>query len=143
MRSPRFPLDRKYWYFNDGPQLHSALDALEPDFVEATSPWRSASLVADWSGSAPRSLVMHADPLSAYAYRWLGNVFSRERIDRQFSMFWEHLRRHSRRYDAVVCANGDLERRLREGGVRSTVTIPMGIEADRFSPALRDMALRG
>jgi hypothetical protein len=26
--SPRFPLDRKYWYFGDEPQLHAALDAL-------------------------------------------------------------------------------------------------------------------
>jgi alpha-1,6-mannosyltransferase len=36
--SPRFPLDRKYWYFNDERVLHAALDALAPDFVEASSP---------------------------------------------------------------------------------------------------------
>ncbi|MFC0683849.1 glycosyltransferase [Novosphingobium clariflavum] len=142
LKSPRFPLDRKYWYFNEAPRLHAALDALAPDFVEATSPWRSAGLVADWASPTPRSLVMHADPLSAYAYRWLGDVFSRQTIDRQFSMFWQHLRRNSRRYDYVVCANSDLSRRLDEGGVSRTVTIPMGVEANRFSPLHRDPALR-
>lgn len=142
LKSPRFPLDRKYWYFNEAPRLHAALDALAPDFVEATSPWRSAGLVADWAAPTPRSLVMHADPLSAYAYRWLGDVFSRQTIDRQFSMFWQHLRRNSRRYDYVVCANSDLSRRLDEGGVSHTVTIPMGVEANRFSPDHRDPALR-
>lgn len=142
IRSPRFPLDRKYWYFNEAERLHAVLDAEAPDFVEATSPWRSASLVAEWKGPAPRSLVMHADPLSAYAYRWFGPIFSRETIDRQFSMFWEHLRRNSRMFDHVVCANGDLARRLREGGVANTVTIPMGVEPGRFSPAHRDAALR-
>ncbi|WP_260921896.1 glycosyltransferase [Novosphingobium sp. 9] len=142
LKSPRFPLDRKYWYFAESAQVHDALDQLRPDFVEATSPWRTASLVADWHGDAPRSLVMHADPLSAYAYRILGPIFSRQTIDRQFSIFWEHLRRNSRRYDMVVCANADLERRLREGGVHATATIPMGIEAGRFSPTHRDEALR-
>jgi Glycosyltransferase len=142
LRSPRFPLDRKYWYFREAARLHAALDRERPDFVEATSPWRSASLVADWRGAVPRSLVMHADPLSAYAYRWLGQIFSRQAIDRQFSVFWEHLRRNSRRFDHVVCANSDLARRLREGGVVNTATVPMGVEPDRFSPSLRDPALR-
>lgn len=142
LKSPRFPLDRKYWYFNEAQRLHATLDALTPDFVEATSPWRSAGLVADWPSATPRSLVMHADPLSAYAYRWLGDVFSRETIDRQFSVFWQHLRRHSRRFDYVVCANNDLSRRLDDGGVQNTVTIPMGVEAERFSPAHRDPGLR-
>lgn len=142
LRSPRFPLDRKYWYFAEPEALHAALDAERPDFVEGTSPWRSAGLVANWRGDAPRSLVMHADPLSAYAYRWFGQVFSRPTIDRQFSMFWNHLRRHCPRFEHVVCANADFARRLREGGVSGTVTVPMGVEIDRFSPALRDEALR-
>jgi len=142
VKSPRFPLDRKYWYFSEADALYAALDREAPDFVEATSPWRSAGLVADWPGAAPRSLVMHADPLSAYAYRWFGQIFSRPTIDRQFSMFWDHLRRVSTRYDHVVCANSDLASRLRAGGVSGTVTLPMGVEADRFSPALRDEGVR-
>ncbi|GFE72926.1 glycosyltransferase [Novosphingobium sp. TCA1] len=142
IKSPRFPLDRKYGYFAEADRLYAALDAEAPDFVEATSPWRSAGLVADWPGAAPRSLIMHADPLSAYAYRWLGNIFSQQTIDRQFSVFWEHLRRHSRKFDHVVSANSDLSRRLDEGGVAHTVTIPMGVEDGCFSPRHRDPALR-
>lgn len=142
LRNPRFPLDRKYGYFASERQLHDALFTLEPDFVESSSPWRSASSVARWPGEAPRSLIMHADPLSAYAYRWLGDVFARATIDRQFSVFWEHLRRHSPRYDLVVSANSDLSRRLAEGGVANTVTNPMGVEPGLFSPANRDPALR-
>jgi len=142
LKNPRFPLDRKYWYFASAPQLHAALDELQPDFVEAASPWRSARLVADWAGDAPRSMIMHADPLSAYAYRWFGQVFARRTIDWQFSVYWDHLRRHSRSFDHVVCANSSLTRRLADGGVANTVTVPMGVQPGRFSPQNRDPALR-
>jgi alpha-1,6-mannosyltransferase len=142
IKGPRFPLDRKYWYFDDEAALHAALDAEAPDFVEATSPWRSAAMVGNWAGSAPRSLVMHADPLSAYAYRWLEPIFSRPTIDRQFGVFWRHLRQASAHFDAVISANTDLSGRLRDGGVVNTVTLPMGVEANRFAPTLRDEALR-
>ena len=49
--SPRFPLDRKYWYFADEAALHAAIDAEAPDMVEASSPWRSAAMVARWASS--------------------------------------------------------------------------------------------
>ncbi len=140
--APRFPLDRKYWYFDDEPALHAALDALQPDFVEASSPWRSAAQVARWNGGVPRALIMHADPLSAYAYRWLGPVLPRETIDRGFASFWTHLRELGQSYDAVVCANRELRERLARGGVAHTALHPMGVEADLFSPARRDPALR-
>ena len=140
--SPRFPLDRKYWYFDDEPGLHAALDAERPDIVEVSSPWRSPSHVARWPGSAPRALVMHADPLSAYAYRWLEPILSREVIDRQCAPYWAHLRGLSRQFDRVVCANEDLRQRLMHGGVLHTVTQPMGVETTVFTPARRDAALR-
>ncbi len=140
--APRFPLDRKYWYFDDEAALHAALDAEAPDMVEVSSPWRSPSMVARWSGKAPRSLVMHADPLSAYAYRWLEPLLSRDTIDRRFERFWDHLRQLGTEFDRVVCANHQLRERLAEGGVPNTVTHPMGIEADLFSPIRRDLALR-
>lgn len=140
--SPRFPLDRKYWYFGEEQQLHRALDALEPDFVEASSPWRSPLMVANWRPEVPKALVMHADPLSAYAYRWLEPLLSRDTIDRRFGRFWNHLRSLGARYDAVICASHDLTARLRAGGVAGLATIPMGIEAGRFSPQHRSEGLR-
>jgi len=142
LKSPRFPLDRKYGYFADEAKVHAALDELQPDFVEASSPWRSAGIVANWPSRAARALVMHADPLSAFAYRWFGAVFSQQTIDWQFSVYWEHLRKHSRRYEYVVCANAGLSARLAAGDVANTVTMPMGVEPGLFSPERRDPELR-
>ena len=142
LASPRFPLDRKYWYFDDEPRLHATLDREAPDFIEASSPWRSASMVGRWPGAAPRALVMHADPLSAYAYRWFGALLSRETIDRRFEMFWDHLRELGQAFDLVVCASGELQSRLAEGGVANTVLHPMGIEPGLFEPGRRDPEVR-
>lgn len=140
--SPRFPLDRNYWYFDDEDALHDALDSLAPDFVEVSSPWRSPSIVGRWKGKAPRALFMHADPLSAYAYRWFEPMFSRETIDKRFEPFWQHLRRLSGEFDTVVSASAELQGRLVEGGVANTALVPMGVEEGVFSPAHRDPALR-
>ncbi len=140
--SPRFPLDRKYWYFDDEPALHLALDLLQPDFVEVSSPWRSPSFVARWPGRMPRALVMHADPLSAYAYRWLEPLLSRERIDKGFDQFWTHLRELGESYDRVVCASSELAERLIEGGISNVMLHPMGVEDGLFSPARRDRNVR-
>jgi alpha-1,6-mannosyltransferase len=140
--APAFPLDRNYRYFGDPVTLHDALDAERPDMVEVSSPWRSAAMVAEWRGPAPRALIMHADPLSAYAYRWFEPVASRATIDRHFGWFWRHLRRLDARFAEVVSASGDLSRRLRAGGLNNVVTIPMGVDPGIFSPRLRDERLR-
>ncbi|AJR24695.1 MULTISPECIES: glycosyltransferase [Sphingobium] len=138
----RFPLDRRYSYFDDEASLHAMLDRLQPDLVEASSPWASAAMVARWRGGAPRALIMHADPLSAYAYRWFGSVLSREAIDRGFDWFWRHLRRLDERFDLVVSASDSLSRRLEAGRLRRVMTLPMGVEPGHFSPAHRHEGLR-
>lgn len=140
--APPFPLDRRYRYFADERALHAALDDLAPDVVEASSPWASASMVGRWRGTAFRSLVMHADPLSAYAYRWFGGIASRRTIDRSFDWFWRHLRRLDERFDLVVAAGPSLSERLVAGGLRKVATIPMGVEPGVFTPRLRDARLR-
>jgi alpha-1,6-mannosyltransferase len=99
-------------------------------------------MVGRWQGAASRSLVMHADPLAAYAYRWLGGFASTERIDRLFGWFWRHLRGLGHMFDTVVTANEDLAERLRKGGIENSETVPMGVEAGVFSPSLRSAALR-
>ncbi|PZU09344.1 MAG: glycosyl transferase family 1 [Sphingobium sp.] len=142
MPARRFPLDRRYSYFDDEASLHAMLDRLRPDMVEASSPWASASMVARWRGSAPRALIMHADPLSAYAYRWFGPVLSRKAIDRGFEWFWRHLRRLDAQFDMVVSASDSLTARLREGGLRRVTTLPMGVEPGHFHPRHRNGELR-
>lgn len=142
LRAPSFPLDRRYRYFDDEAALHATLSDLRPDVVEASSPWSSASMVARWNGRAVRSLVMHADPLSAYAYRWFGSIMPRLWIDRAFGTFWRHLRRLDADFDTIMCANASLTARLRYGGVMHAHTNPMGVADRIFTPALRDTALR-
>ena len=140
--SPKLPVDRRYRYFDDERMLHSTLDAWQPDHVEASSPWSSATMVGRWQGPATRSLVMHSDPLAAYAYRWLGGIAQTDSIDRWFGWFWRHLRGLGRMFETVVCANDQLAQRLAAGGVANTETIRMGVEAGLFSPSLRSAELR-
>lgn len=142
LAGPRFPLDRRYGYFNDEAALHARLDALEPDIVEASSPWGSATMVARWPGKAPRALIMHADPLSAYAYRWFSPVASEAMIDRGFDWYWRHLRRLDKKFQIIVSASPGLSSRLRAGDLHHVATIPMGIAPGIFSPGFRDEALR-
>lgn len=140
--SPKLIFDGRYRYFKTARPVHDILDAERPDLVEASSPWRTASIVADWQGPARKAMFMHADPMATYAYRWFGQVARRETIDRSFSIYLNHLRRTSSTFDAVVCANPDLAGRLQREGIRNVSVIPLGIEAHRFSPASRSLALR-
>jgi alpha-1,6-mannosyltransferase len=140
--SPRFPLDLGYRYFADEAKLHRVLSAWRPDFVEVSSPWASASMVGRWKGAVPRALLMHCDPLSAYAYRWFGGVADLATIDRGFERFWRHLRALDAKFDYIVCANDNLTERLRQGGVRGATTVKMGVQSDVFSPRHRDAEVR-
>jgi alpha-1,6-mannosyltransferase len=142
IQAPAFPLDRRYRWFDNEAALHAVLDEVQPDIVEASSPWSSASMVAQWRGAALKSLVMHADPLSAYAYRWFGSLMPRPWIDRAFGSFWRHLRVLNSEFDTILCANASLADRLSEGGVSRAHTLPMGVADSIFSPALRDVSLR-
>ena len=142
IKSPKFPLDPNYHYFGDAAVLHSVLDSERPDVVEVSSPWRSASMVAAWRGTAVRTLVMHADPLAAYAYRWFEMLADRPAVDRGFDWYWRHLRRLDAGFDSVVTASRSLTGRLEAGGLRHVSTIAMGVEPGVFSPSRRDLALR-
>lgn len=140
--APKLPVDRRYRYFNDQRALHRVLDAWRPDHVEASSPWSSATMVGRWQGTATRSLVMHSDPLAAYAYRWLCGIAPIATIDRLFGWFWSHLRALGRMFDAVICANRQYAQRLNNAGIANTDVIPMGVEPGLFSPRLRSAELR-
>ena len=142
VESPRLLVDRRYRYFADAKAVHQVLDAERPDIIEASSPWRTASIVADWPGQAHRALIMHADPLAAYAYRWFGSMGSRNAIDQHFDFFWRYLRRLGRSFDCVVSANTNFSARLINGGVEGVRTIPMGVDPGIFSPDRRNLGIR-
>ncbi len=139
---PKFPLDRKYHYFRNDIALHAAITAAEPDIVEASSPWRSARHVGEWPGLAPRVLIMHADPMSAYAYRWFGKIASRKTIDKRLDWFWNHLVQLDAMFDATITAGQALTDRLVEVGMTNVITNPMGVADTVFSPGHRDAGLR-
>jgi alpha-1,6-mannosyltransferase len=140
--SPRFPFDRSYFYFENDDVILDALDRYQPDFVESSSPYVSARPVSDWPGKAPRALIMHSEPMSAWAYRWFENIATKDTVDRGFQWFWRHLRRLDSKFDLVVSAAPSLTDRLRHGGLTKVETIPMGVEPGIFSPEHRDLALR-
>jgi alpha-1,6-mannosyltransferase len=99
-------------------------------------------MVGRWQGAATRSLVMHSDPLAAYAYRWLGGIAPMHTIDGWFGWFWRHLRGLGRMFDVVVCASAQLSDRLRSSGLANSETLPMGVEPGLFSPRLRSPEIR-
>jgi alpha-1,6-mannosyltransferase len=142
LKSPRLPVDFRYRYFDNEARLQERLARERPDFVEVSSPWRSAIHVGRWPGAAPRALFMHADPLAAYGYRWLGRFASVETIDRRLERAWRYFRRLSTAYDVVVTPSVGLAGRLSAQGIANATAIPLGVEAGLFSPALRDEALR-
>jgi len=140
--APPFPLDPRYRMFVDAAPVHRLLHALRPDVVEASSPWRTATIVAEWRGSAPRHWIMHADPLAAYAYRWFGRMAEQETIDQWFGWYWRHMGRLAPSFQTIICANDALTARLVQGGLVNARTIRFGVEPGTFSPHLRDEALR-
>lgn len=142
VKSPPLPFDKRYGMFWDAAPVHAILDVELPDILEASSPWRGAWIAARWPGHAVRSLFMHHDALSAYAYRWFDGIVERDQVDRHFAWFWRYLRRMCAHFEMIVCAAPSLSGRLSEGGVHGTVTLPMGVDAGVFSPALRDARLR-
>lgn len=142
VKAPVLPFDERYHMFWDAAAVHALLDAERPDVLEASSPWRGAWIAASWRGTALRSLFMHHDPLSAWAYRWLDGIASRDRIDRHFAWFWRYLRRMCAHYSVVICAAPSLTRRLTAGGINNAVTVPLGIDPGIFSPHLRCESLR-
>jgi len=142
LKSPALPFDARYGMFWHEAPVHALLDRLQPDVLEASSPWRGAWVAASWRGDALRSLFMHHDPMSAWAYRWFEGVARRETIDRGFDWYWRHLRRLDKVYALTVCASEGLRERLAGGGIGHAVTIPMGVEPGFYSPSYRDAGLR-
>lgn len=142
LASPKLIFDGRYRYFKSAAPIHAILDAERPDVVEASSPWRTANIVAQWPGKARKALIMHADPMSTYAYRWFGQIAARATIDRHFAAFWNHLRRAAQHFDTILCANPSYSARMRASGIQRVQTLPLGIEAGRFSPSLRSSSLR-
>ena len=142
LKSPRLPFDHNYGLFWDEAAMTAALDRLDPDLVECSSPWRPAWFVANWRSRAVKVFFMHNDNMAAYAQRWFEDVASGEQVERAFGWYTRYMGRFLERYDAVVTNGPALAKRLGARGLRIDAAMPLGIERGHFSPGLRDEALR-
>ncbi|HEX7944610.1 MAG TPA: glycosyltransferase, partial [Phenylobacterium sp.] len=127
VRAPLLPVDPNYRMFWDAAPVHAQLDALKPDLVETSSPWRGAWIVADWPASTPKAMFVHAEPVAVYPQRWLAGFATRARIDRLFGWFWAYLRRLAARFDTLV-AGAWLAARLEGQGIGPMANVPLGVD---------------
>ena len=125
-----------------GAETRREPDEAAPDFVEGSSPWRGGWLAGRWPGRAARALVFHQDFVAGYPMTFVDRWMAPAGVDRMFSPYWAYLRRLSSRFDATVTGGEWLAQRLAGFGLANPVSISLGIEAGRFSPTLRDQALR-
>lgn len=142
VKASRLIFDKNYGLFWDAAPVTKLLDALKPDLVEASSPWRPAWIVGQWQGDAAKVFFMHNDNVAAYAMRWFEGLAAPDRIERAFAWYSRYMSRFLDNYDAVVTNGPALEKRLKARGVRIDAAMPLGIERGHFSPALRDETLR-
>lgn len=142
IKAPTMPFDANYRMFWDAAPVHVWLDRLQPDVVEASSPWRPAWIVGKWSGGATKVFFLHSDPVVSYPYRWFGKLASRKRIDAAFEWFNRYLRRATPLFDSVVVCGGSLEQRLAERNIGPVSCVSLGIDRTAFSPLHRDESLR-
>jgi alpha-1,6-mannosyltransferase len=142
IKSPEMPFDHRYRRFVDKAAVWAALDAAQPDLIEASSPWGSAVIAAGWTGRAAKSLVFHQDVVAAYAHTALDRWLSRAHIDALAWPWWSRLRRLSKQFDVTVAGGEWLAGRLQARGVANAQAVPFGLEANGFSPDKRDLILR-
>ena len=142
VKAPYLPLDRNYRMFWNAEDVWRALDELQPDLVEGSSPWRGGWLAGHWRGRSPRVIFHHADPVAVYPQTFLDGIMSPERIDRMFGWFWSYLRNLNARYDAAIVTNPAIGERFAAFGLSHIEVCPFGVEREKFSPAFRSDAMR-
>ena len=142
VKSPHLPFDRNYRMFWGAKAVWRVLDALAPDLVEGSSPWRGGWLAARWKGSATKVFFMHADPVAVYPQTFLGGLLGPERVDRLFGFFWRYLNSLNSKYDAAIVTNPALAERFAGFGLENIQVAPFGVERSKFSPTFRDATAR-
>lgn len=142
VRSPPVPGDPRYFLFTRRTAVHAALDRLNPDVVEGSSPYGGAWFAASWPRAKVRAQIFHQDPVAALAHPLLDRRLTRARLDRLAAPVWAYLRRLSARFDTTVVAGAWLAARLRGFGLPRVDAIPFGIDPAPFRAARADPALK-
>ncbi|GAA0738362.1 glycosyltransferase [Sphingomonas japonica] len=142
IKAPPLVVDKNYGMFWDAEPITSRLDALGADVVEASSPWRPATIVADWQGDAVKILFAHGDNMAAYPLRWFEGLASPATIERAFGWYTRRMDDRLEHYDAFVTNGPALAKRFAARGHRVDASMALGIQRGTFSPDLRDEGLR-
>jgi alpha-1,6-mannosyltransferase len=140
----KMPFDARYHLFTDAPAIWRQLDQLQPDIVEASSPWRGGWAATRWvsATAVPRILFMHADPLAVYAHQWFDRWAKIATIDKGFGWFVAYLRKLSAPCAATVVGGDWLAKRFIGLGLHNPVSIPLGVAESEFSPTAADAETR-
>lgn len=142
VKSPPLIVDRNYWLFRDPAPVLRLLDELKPDVVETSSPWRPAWFLGRWRGDALKVFFAHNDNIGAYPQRWLAPFASPDRIEQIFGWYTRYMDKFLTGFDAFVTNGPALAKRYRRRGLHVDAAMPLGIDRNHFSPALRDEELR-
>lgn len=142
VKAPPLIVDRNYWLFKDMAPVIRLLDQLKPDVVETSSPWRPAWALSRWRGDALKVFFAHNDNIGAYPQRWLAPFASPDRIEQLFGWYTRYMNKFLEGFDTFVTNGPALAKRYRRRGTRVDAALPLGIDRNHFSPALRDEKLR-
>lgn len=133
--APKLIVDPRYHLFTRGKFIRQALEQIQPDIVEASSPWRGGWVASRWQSRAPKILFMHADPVASYPHFWLEGIVAPATIDAMFGWFWSYLRRLSNPCAATIVSGDWLATRFKQHGLVNPVSFPLGIQEGIFDPA--------
>ena len=123
----RFPLRRYHWV--------NALDALQPDIIEAGDPY-----VVGWAAiRAARRLNI---PLVAFYHSDLPEMLGSRFGNGVRRLTEAYIRRLYSHYDSVLAPSQLMAKRLADMGVERVSVQPLGVDTVRFTPTKRDSALR-
>jgi alpha-1,6-mannosyltransferase len=134
--------DKNYHRFDAAEPVTRWLDALAPDVIEASSPWRGASIVADYVTPAVKSFFMHMDPVAVYPDTFLYPRWPESWINGLAGSLWRRLRRLSAAFDTSIVASHTVAQRLASQGLSRLTVVPLGIERAIFDLAQPDLAIR-
>lgn len=118
-----------------GRGLEAELDRWAPDLVHVASPTPAAVWAQGYAGRAgiPAVATFHTHFVSYFRYYGFGALEA---------LGWKLLRRFYRRCAAVFVPSVGIGDELRARGIGPVELWSRGVDADRFSPARRDEALR-
>ena len=142
VKSPKMPLDPRYFLLYREAAVHEILDREAPDVLEGSSPWQGGWFAARWRGDALRAFIFHSDPVAVWPQTVLGHGLGPERVDRMFGFFWRYLQRLSGHYDVTVCSGQWLAAKLQRLQIPTARAVSFGIDKECFSSDKYDPELR-